>query len=230
MKKIIVLVFLWVYFLSPAPADEGMWLLSQLKNLGLDAKGIQVSITDIYSQEKPSLSDAIVQLGGGTSELISPNGLMLTNHHVAFGAVQRASTQGTDYITHGFLAESLKDEIVAPGYSALIMQKMKDVTDQFNRFQKISDLVKRDKAIDRKIREITDAVEKDKTDIKAVVSKMYNGKQYMLYVYKRFDDIRVVYVPPAAIGNYGGDIDNWMWPRHTGDFSFMRIYTAPDGQ
>ena len=229
MKKIIILIVVLFYVVSLAPAEEGMWLLSQLKNLDLKNKGILLSLSDIYDQEKPSLSDAIVQLGGGTSELISSNGMLLTNHHVAFGAVQRASTEGTDYITNGFLAKTLKEEIVAPGYSAHIMQKMKDITDQFSRFQKIKDLVKREKAIDRKIKEITDGIERDKTDVKAVVSKMYNGKQYILYVYKRFDDVRVVYVPPTAIGNYGGDIDNWMWPRHTGDFSFMRIYMAPDG-
>ncbi len=229
MKKIIILIVVLFYAVSLAPAEEGMWMLSQLKMLDLKAKGIKINISDIYDPDKPGISDAIVLLGGGTSELISPNGLMLTNHHVAFGAVQRASTEGTDYITNGFLAKTLKEEIVAPGYSALIMQKMTDITKKFAKYQKIKDPVKREKAIDRKIQEITEGIEKGGTDIKATIAKMYNGKEYILYTYKRFDDVRVVYVPPSAIGNYGGDIDNWMWPRHTGDFSFMRIYMAPDG-
>ncbi len=229
MKKLLVLTFMVVYLASFTPADEGMWMLSQIKNLDLKAKGFKLTASDIYNPVKPSVSDAIVLLGGGTSELISPNGLLLTNHHVAFGAVQRASTKGTDYITNGFLAKSHKDEIVAPGYSAQILQSMKDVTKLFRKYRKIKDPVKREKAIDRKIKTMTEKIEKGRTDINATVARMYSGKLYVLYVYKRYDDVRVVYVPPAAIGNYGGDIDNWMWPRHTGDFSFMRVYMAPDG-
>lgn len=229
MKKFILLFTAICLIASMTPAEEGMWMLSQLKNLNLENKGFEISVSDIYSKDKASITDAIVLLGGGTSELISPNGLLLTNHHVAFGAVQRASTKGTDYITNGFLAKTLKDEIVAPGYTAQILQRSEDVTARFKRFGKIKDLVKRDKAINKKIKEITDKIEKGRSDINATIAKMYSGKQYILYVYKRFDDVRVVYVPPSAIGNYGGDIDNWMWPRHTGDFSFMRVYMAPDG-
>ncbi len=229
MKRVIVFIVVIFTLVSFSQADEGMWMLSQLEALNLKAEGFKISISDIFDLNNPSISDAIVLLGGGTSELISPNGLLLTNHHVAFGAVQRASTKGTDYITNGFLAETYKDEIVAPGYSAQILQKMENITPRFAKYLKIKDPVKREKAIDRKIQYITEKIEKEKPDINATVARMYSGKQYILYIYKRFDDIRVVYVPPSAIGNYGGDIDNWMWPRHTGDFSFMRVYMAPDG-
>ncbi|MDQ1351252.1 MAG: hypothetical protein QG657_1554 [Acidobacteriota bacterium] len=209
--------------------EEGMWQLSQVKNLELEKKGFEIDLTNIYIPGKPCLAQAIVNLGGGTGGLVSPNGMMLTNHHVAFGAVQRASTQGTDYITNGFLAQTLEDEIEAPGYSARILEEIKDITPEFANCEKMKDPVERDKAVDLKIKAIKEKIEKGKKDISAEVGKMHNGKQYILFVYKRYDDVRVVYVPPAAIGNYGGEIDNWMWPRHTGDFSFMRIYMAPDG-
>ncbi len=229
MKKLVISLTVMLCLSLFAAGEEGMWLLNQVKNLNLEKKGFEISVSDIYNPNKPCIADAIVWLGGGTSELVSPNGLILTNHHVAFRAIQRASTKGTDFITSGFLAKTLEEEIEAPGYSAQILQEMKDVTDQLIRYDKIKDPVKREKTIDGKIKEMTEKIEKGKSDINAEIAKMYNGKQYILFVYKRYDDVRVVYVPPQAIGNYGGDIDNWMWPRHTGDFSFMRIYTAPDG-
>jgi hypothetical protein len=210
-------------------ADEGMWLLNQLKNLDLEKKGITTDVSEIYSPGKPCIANAVVHLGGGTAELVSPHGLILTNHHVAFRAVQRASTGGTDFITQGFLAKTHEEEIEGPGYTARILQSIEDVTQKFARFNKIKDPVKREKAIEAAIKKMTEKIEKSKIDIDAEIARMYEGKQYILFVYKRFDDVRVVYVPPLSIGNYGGEIDNWMWPRHTGDFSFMRIYTAPDG-
>jgi len=229
MKKKLIIVFMLFSLTLFVFGDEGMWQLNQLKGLNLQKKGLKIDISKIYSPDKPCIANAIVLLGGGTSELISSNGLILTNHHVAFGAVQRASIKGTDFVTNGFLAKSYEEEIEAPGYTANILQKMEDVTNQFVKFKRVKNLVKREKAIERKIKKITDGIEKGKKDIRATIARMYEGKQYILFVHKRFDDIRVVYVPPKAVGNYGGDIDNWMWPRHTGDFSFMRIYMAPDG-
>ncbi len=229
MKKNFIILFMLFSLTLFVFGEEGMWQLNQLKGLNLQKKGLKIDISEIYSLDKPCIADAIVLLGGGTSELISSDGLILTNHHVAFGAVQRASIKGTDFVTNGFLAKSYKDEIEAPGYTASILQKMEDVTNQFVKFKRIKDLVKRKKETERKIKKITDKIEKGKDDIRATIARMYEGKQYILFVHKRFDDIRVVYVPPKAIGNYGGDIDNWMWPRHTGDFSFLRIYMAPDG-
>jgi hypothetical protein len=229
MKKIMILFTILLSVGSFIFGEEGMWLLSQLKNLDLANRGIMIDVSEIYGPGKPCIANAIVLLGGGTAELVSSHGLLLTNHHVAFRAVQRASTGGTDFISQGFLARTLEEEIEAPGYTAQIMQSMEDVTPKFLRFNKIKDPLKRGKAIERAIKAMTEKIEKDKTDITAKIESMYNGKQYILFVYQRFDDVRVVYVPPLAIGNYGGEIDNWMWPRHTGDFSFMRIYTAPDG-
>lgn len=229
MKKIFVGLMIMLCVSLFMFSEEGMWLMNQLKNLELEKKGFEISAQDIYDPGKPCIANAVVNLGGGTASLVSANGLMLTNHHVAFGAVQRASTKGTDYITHGFLAKTPADEIEAPGYTARILREIKDLTHEFKRYNKIKDPAKRKKAIDRKIKKITEKIEKGKKDISAQVASMYNGKQYILFVYKRFDDVRVVYVPPRGIGNYGGDIDNFMWPRHTGDFSFLRIYMAPDG-
>ncbi len=230
MKKIIIIVFVALFLFTNVYSDEGMWTLEQIKELNLKEKGLKITINDIYNPNGISLTNAIVLLGGGTSELISENGLLLTNHHVAFGAVQRASTKGKDYLTNGFLAKNYGEEIQGHGTSASLLQYSKDISEIILKIGcNIKDPVEKEKARERKIKEITDKIEKERFDIKASVAKMYSGKQYILSVYKRYDDVRVVFMPPGAIGNYGGDIDNWMWPRHTGDFAFMRIYMAPDG-
>ncbi len=231
MKKIIFMIIVLMCLSLFITGDEGMWLLTQIKNLDLHQKGLKIDLAKIYDPSNPSIVNAIVQLGGGTAELVSPNGLLLTNHHVAFGAVQGASARlkETDLIASGFLAKTYEEEIEAPGYSAQVLQSMEDVTAKFTRFDKIADIEKRQKEIDREIKQMTNQIEKGKTDIVAEIVAMYEGKQYIQFVHKRFDDIRVVYVPPASVGNYGGEIDNWMWPRHCADFSFMRVYMAPDG-
>jgi len=230
MKKIFVLIVLTTFLFVSLHSEEGMWTLDQIQKLKLNEKGLKIPVSEVYNPKGISLMNAIVLLGGGTSELISENGLILTNHHVAFGAVQKASTKGTDYLTKGFLAKTLKDEIEGPGISAQLLIRSKDVTAKILRVgRKIKDPVKREKARARAIKKITDKIERGKSDIAAHIAKMYSGKKYVLFVYKRYDDVRVVFMPPRAIGNYGGDIDNWMWPRHTGDFAFMRIYMAPDG-
>ena len=228
MKRTLCILALMGCLVTHAAAEEGMWLLNQLTELQLEKQGLKIDVADIYSPGKPGLAQAVVKLGA-TGEIVSPEGLVLTNHHVAFGAVQRASTKGTDYISTGFLARTRAEEMEAPGYSARILEKMEDVTQRFRKFKKIADPVKRGKTQKRLMRSITDKIEKGHPDLEAQVVAMFRGEQFMLYVYRRFDDVRVVYIPPQAIGNYGGDIDNWMWPRHTGDFSFLRIYMAPDG-
>ncbi|MEI6050857.1 MAG: S46 family peptidase, partial [Bacteroidota bacterium] len=175
-------------------------------------------------------SDAIVQLDGGTASFISKDGLLVTNHHVAFAAIQRASSVSSDYLINGFLATKRTDEIKAPGYNASLLIDMKDVTAEIVAAGKgISDPTEKNKKITEKIVQVTDSIKKGKDDINVYVAQMYNGRQYILYVHKVFNDIRIVYAPPSSIGNYGGETDNWMWPRHTGDFSFMRVYCAPDG-
>lgn len=230
MKKTAVLLLLPFLFALSLHAQEGMWLFSQLDKLDLNKKGLQLAVSDLYSKDKPTLSNAILQLGGGTASFCSPDGLVLTNHHVAFAAVQRSSSAGADYLTNGFLAKIRADEIRAPGYRARLMYEMKDVTDEvLSAVKGVSDPTEKDRKINEKVASMKEALEKGKTDIEASVASMYNGKQYILFLYKVFKDVRIVYIPPMSIGNYGGETDNWMWPRHTGDFSFMRVYAAPDG-
>jgi len=230
MKKSLHVILFLFTFIFQLHAQEGMWLLSQIDQLGLSKKGLQIPVGDVYSKDKPSLSDAIVQLGGGTASFVSKDGLLITNHHVAYTALQRASSVNSDYLINGFLATDRKDEIKAPGYRARLLIEMKDVTSEVLEAAKgISEPMEKTKKINEKIAEMTEVIEKDKDDLEASVSEMYNGKQYILFVHKVFKDVRIVYAPQGSIGNYGGEIDNWMWPRHTGDFSFLRVYCAPDG-
>jgi len=231
MKKLLVVVIFCLLAASQAVAQEGMWMLSQIGQLDLPGKGLKIPVEEIYSPDKPCLANAILQLGGGSASFVSPEGLVVTNHHVAYTALQRASSVSSDYLTNGFLAKERSEEISAPGYQALMMISMKDVTaDILSAVKKISDPVERDKKINEKIAEITEAVKKKTSDQQADVTAMYEGKQYIMHTYKVFKDIRIVYAPPRSIGNYGDEIDNWMWPRHTGDFSFMRIYVSPTGE
>jgi len=230
MKKINIGLFILLFTAMSSFAQEGMWMLTQLDQLELNKKGLEIQADDLYNKDKASLYSAILQIGGGTGSFVSPEGLVLTNHHVAFTALQRASTTSNDFLTKGFLATTRNDEIKAPGYRALMIVEIKDVTSEVLEAAKgITDPTEKDKKINAKIVTMTDVIEKDKKDIKAQVSQMFNGKQYMLFVFKEFKDLRIVYAPPMAIGNYGGETDNWMWPRHTGDFSFLRVYAAPDG-
>jgi len=230
MKKSVPLVCLLFTFIFQLHAQEGMWLLSQINQLDLNKKGLQIAVGDVYSKDKSSIADAIVQLGGGTASFVSKDGLLITNHHVAYSALQRASSVNSDYLINGFLANNRSEEIKAPGYHARLLIEMKDVTSEVLEVAKgISDPMEKNKKIEEKIAKMTEAITKDKDDIAASVSEMYNGKQYILFVHKVFKDVRIVYAPPSSVGNYGGEIDNWMWPRHTGDFSFLRVYCAPDG-
>ncbi len=229
-KGLICVLFFSLVFIFPAMAEEGMWLLTQLKQLELEKKGLEISVEDIYHPEKASLTDAIVWLGGCTASFVSPEGLVLTNHHCAHGALQRASSEGKDYIKNGFLAKKRSEELQAIGIRASVLDKIKDVTQEILDAAKgIEDPVERDKKINAAITQMTEKIEDGRDDILANVAAMYNGKQYILFVYKRYQDVRIVYAPPESIGTYGGDIDNWMWPRHTGDFTYGRVYMAPDG-
>ena len=230
MKKINFTLFMLLFLAVSSMAQEGMWLLTQLDQLDLNKKGLAIPIGELYSKDKPALYSAILQVGGGTGSFVSPDGLVRTNHHVAYTALQRVSTTGSNYLTDGFLARTRSEEIKAPGYRALMVVEIKDVTGEvLDAARGISDPTEKDKKINAKIAAMSEVIEKDKKDVKAQISEMFNGKHYLLFVYKEFKDLRIVYAPPLSIGNYGGETDNWMWPRHTGDFSFLRVYAAPDG-
>lgn len=211
-------------------ADEGMYPLSEIHKLDLKSKGLKVTPKQIYNPGHVSFIDAIVQVGGCTGSFISNDGLIITNHHCAFGAVQSASSKDHDYITDGYLARAKKDELSATGYTVRITESYKDVSKEvLTGLNDTMDLAARTRAIEKKIKEIVAVVEKDNPGKRAEVSEMFTGKSYMLFIYTFLKDVRVVYVPPRSIGEFGGEDDNWMWPRHTGDFSFLRAYVAPDG-
>ncbi len=214
-------------------SDEGMWMLTQLGKLPIaemQKQGLQLSPEGIYNPENTSLKDAIVLLGGGTSSFISAEGLILTNHHVAFGAIQSVSSVEEDRLKDGFLAKTKEEEISIPSYNAQIVVSITDVTTEV--LSAVNDTMTPDaraKAIQSKMREI-EKREKGDSEYEFRISEFYNGVKYFMNKYEVFKDVRLVYAPPTAIGNYGGEVDNWFWPRHTGDFSLMRVYIAPDGK
>ncbi|HID38191.1 MAG TPA: S46 family peptidase [Calditrichaeota bacterium] len=231
MRRVIFGLMLILFSIMQLAADEGMWLLTQIKDLDLQKEGLEISPEDIYNPDGISITDAIVWLGGCSASFVSPDGLVLTNHHCAYGALQRASSQsGKDYIKSGFLAKDRSEELQAIGSNAYVLQEMTDVTEEVLKAAAgIEDPVERAKKIEEKTAEMVDEIEGDREDVYARISSMYAGKQYIQYVYKKYQDVRIVFAPPASIGKYGGDIDNWMWPRHTGDFTYLRVYMAPDG-
>jgi hypothetical protein len=237
MKKFIGIACLalvsCLFFTAWRAPDEGMWLLTQIKKLPLEemkSHGLELTPDQIYNPDGTSLKDAIVLLGGGTSSFVSADGLVLTNHHVAYSAIQSVSSVAEDYLQNGFYATTKEEELSIPTYTAQIVTAMKDVTSDI--MSAVSDTMSsetRAKAIQAKSREI-EKTTKGTTDFECRVSDTYNGVKYILYTYEVLRDVRLVYAPPSAIGNYGGETDNWIWPRHTGDFSFMRAYTGPDGK
>lgn len=232
-KKYFSSVFVLLLFLLISPsafADEGMWPMSELHKLHLNEKGLEIPLNTVYNPDGVSLIDGIVKVGGCTGSFVSPDGLILTNHHCAYRGAQAASSVDHDYITNGLLAKSRSEEIPAKGYTVRITESYKDVSAKVLRAIKPDmTLAERTKAIEKRMKEIVAEAEKKHPGKRAEVSEMFIGKTYVLFMYTYLKDVRLVYVPPRSIGNFGGEIDNWIWPRHTGDFSFMRAYVAPDG-
>ena len=233
MKKWILVSVLLLLLIGQtlfgSPADEGMYPISELMRLDLRSKGLEIEPEEIYASDRPSLIYAIVSVGA-TGSFVSPEGLFVTNHHVAFGAVQAASTKEQDYLTNGFLAGTKAEEIQAKGMTARIIDSFQDVSKEvLGAVRPDMSLADRTKSIERKIKEIVARAEKKNQGKRAEVSEMFTGRTYVLFIYTYLKDIRLVYVPPRSIGEFGGEFDNWTWPRHTGDFSFLRAYTAPDG-
>lgn len=212
------------------PPEEGMYPLSEIHKLKLNDAGLKISIDEVYNPDGISLIDGLVKVGGCSGSFVSPEGLIITNHHCVFGAVSKVSTVENNYLENGFLAKTREEEIPAEGLTCRITESYEDVSEKIlEAAEKADDLIQRSKLIEDKIKEIIKEEEEKDSSIKAEVSEMFTGQSYVLFRYKIINDVRLVYVPPRNIGEFGGESDNWIWPRHTGDFSFVRAYVAPDG-
>jgi hypothetical protein len=233
MKKFFLALIIASSFFK-AVADEGMWLpflLKQLNEKDMKKNGCKLSAKDIYDVNTTSLKDAIVQFGGGcTAEIISDKGLILTNHHCGYSAVASHSTVNKDYLTNGFWAMNASEELTNPGLTAMIIVRIEDVTTQVNAGATATMPDKDLDALQQKnIKQITtDLTKGGKTE--AFIRPFFYGNQFILFITKTFKDVRLVGAPPSFIGKFGGDTDNWMWPRHTGDFSIFRIYAGKDNE
>ena len=231
MKKILTILVLATLSL-PSFADEGMWIpmLLQRNEAAMQKAGMHISAKDIYDINHASLKDAILLFGGGcTGEFVSEEGLVLTNHHCGYSYIVKHSSVEHDYLTNGFWAMSRDQEIPCPGLSVTRLVRMEDVTAQvLEGITEETSEPDREKIVEKNIATITvKAVEG--THYKAIIKPFYYGNQYFMYVNEVFTDVRLVGAPPSNIGKFGGDTDNWMWPRHTGDFSMFRVY-AKDGK
>jgi hypothetical protein len=216
--------------ISSTNIDEGMYPLSEISKLDLTTQGLKIPQSTIYNPDSISLIDALVNVGGCTGSFVSEQGLILTNHHCAFSAVQLASTPEKDYLKNGFVANSLEEEIVAKGLTCRITDSYEDVSEEILATVKdVINPIQRLNLIENKILEIEKRVNEAEPNITAKVSEMFIGKSYVLFKYKTIKDVRLVYIPQQSIGEFGGETDNWVWPRHTGDYSFMRAYVAKDG-
>jgi hypothetical protein len=230
----LVALMLLTFIPFRALADEGMFLPDAVASIPFDKlarRGLKLKPTDIYDPNGISLKDAVVIVDGGTGEFVSPEGLLLTNHHVAFDALVSASTQANDYGATGFMAKTRADELPAKGYNVTITQNMKDVTGEI--LNGISDTLspaERARAIAAKVRAIETAGENEAEGISVHVLPMNEGMSYYRFTYLVLPDVRIAYAPPKNIGFFGGDPDNFEWPRHCGDFTFMRAYVGPNGK
>jgi len=211
-------------------ADEGMYPLSEIHKLDLQKAGLRISSNEIYNEHGISLVDAIVQIGGCTGSFVSPQGLILTNHHCAYGAAQRASSAENDFIQNGFLAADQSREIEAKGYTVRITDSYREVSAEI--LKGITDKTppaERKEIIEQNSKLLVKQTEDENPGKRAEVAEMFIGKTYVLFIYTFIRDVRMVFIPPRSIGEFGGDEDNWEWPRHNADFSFLRAYVAPDG-
>jgi hypothetical protein len=215
-----------------ASADEGMWMLHQVPELQakLAAMGLRLTADEIWNAKSNSgLASAVAWLGGCSSSFVSPDGLVITNHHCAFGAIQLNSSPEHDYITNGFLAKSRAEELEARGSRVNVFLGYDDVTAAVQGAAKAGmKAEERQKAVENARKQLI--AECEKAGVRCSVAEMYGGAKFYLFRMLELRDVRLVYAPPRAIGEYGGEVDNWMWPRHTGDYSFLRAYVGPDGK
>jgi hypothetical protein len=234
MRKILLLNTLLIAKVLSAIAGEGMWLplLVEKYNIAdMQQKGLQLSAGDIYSVNQACLKDAVVLFGRGcTGEIVSGEGLLLTNHHCGFGAIQSHSSVEKDYLRHGFWAMNKSEELPTPDLSVKFLVRMEDVTDQvLEGIQVGMSNVTRNELIRRNSEVIREKNTRN-THYTASVESFYYGNEFYLFVYEEFKDVRLVGAPPSSIGNFGEDNDNWIWPRHTGDFSIFRVYAGEDNK
>lgn len=234
MKKVLGTLLLTFLFAFNSIADEGMWLLHFIKDMNYEdmkKKGLKLTPEQIYDINNASLKDAIISMGGFcTGEIISNKGLFLTNHHCGYDAIADASTPEKDYLTNGFWAKKMDQEIPVEGLTATIVVRIEDVTPDIT--AKLKDGMssqERYKVISEEIAKLEEKATEG-THYKAFVEEFFEGNEFYLFVVERFQDVRMVGAPPSSVGKYGGDTDNWMWPRHTGDFSMFRIYADKDNK
>ena len=233
MKRILVSFLIVHSILFTLQAKEGMWIpifLEKYNFAEMQQMGFKLTAQDIYDVNKASMKDAVVIFGGGcTGELISGDGLLITNHHCGLGQVQRHSSVEHDYLTNGFWAMNKGEELPNPGLTVSFLEYMEDVTDKvLDGTSNLTDEEK-ERKIQNNILKIRKESEKE-GKFSAQVKPLFYGNQYFLYVHKVYRDVRLVGAPPSAIGKFGGDTDNWVWPRHTGDFSLFRIYAGKDNE
>ena len=235
MKKLLLTLAAMTIAFSAA-ADEGMWLLPYLQKMNIKdmkAKGLKLSAEDIYSINQSSLKDAIVIFGGGcTGEIVSDKGLIFTNHHCGYGSIQALSSVEHDYLKNGFWANSHAEELPCPGLSVRFVRKIEDVTAQIlGNIPSISGEQERSEMVNANIAGLREEMSKGLESGQSVqIVAFFGGNQYFAFVYEVYNDVRLVGTPPSSIGKFGGDTDNWMWPRHTGDFSIFRVYADKDNK
>ena len=232
MKKTLLTLFIVASLFTKVRADEGMWIpmLLQDNEKEMQEMGMNITAEDIYSINNSSMKDAVVLFDGGcTGEIVSEKGLLLTNHHCGFDWIQYHSTVEHDYLTHGFWAMSQEEELPCPGISAVMLKSMVDVTDKvLEGITRETTNEERAEIVKANLKKVKEGAE-EATDYQVVIKSFYNGNKYYMIYNEVFKDVRLVGTPPSNIGKFGGDTDNWVWPRHTGDFSVFRIYVAPDG-
>ena len=234
MKKLFLLLAAACVTLSAA-ADEGMWMLPYLQKMNakdMKARGCKLSAEEIYSMNNSSLKDAIVIFGGGcTGEIVSPDGLLFTNHHCGYGSIQALSSVEHDYLKNGFWAMSRAEEIPAPGLKVRFIRKIVDVTsDILGAVPDIAGGEERSRLVAEHAEAVKSRFETENPGMEISVKPFFGGNQFFAFVIEVFSDVRLVGTPPTSIGKFGGDTDNWMWPRHTGDFSVFRVYAGPDNK
>lgn len=235
MKKLsLMLIILLLTFGARVKADEGMWLLPLIEKLNIGKMtelGLKLSAEDIYSLNQPSIKDAIIIFGRGcTGEIVSSQGLILTNHHCGFGEIQAHSSVEHDYLQNGFWAMSKEEELPNPELTVTFLVRIEDVTDQILSVVGPGMAEPERTAAINSVRQVIEKNAMEGNDYRAQVSSFYGGNYFYLMVYETYSDVRLVGAPPVSIGKFGSDTDNWEWPRHTVDFSVFRVYSGPDGK